>query len=104
MLSDLSPKFIAYARLKVKHPVFLEAFVAHYENNKYRLELEPLKNALNKFDNYFEYKVFGLDSGIYSNEDEIREVLGQYGEVVTVHEAIAKAKGDIDGLWKESSA
>ncbi|RKY95148.1 MAG: type I-B CRISPR-associated protein Cas7/Cst2/DevR, partial [Candidatus Hydrothermota bacterium] len=28
LLSDLSPKFLAYARLKVKHPVFLEALKA----------------------------------------------------------------------------
>jgi CRISPR-associated protein Cst2 len=45
MLADLSPKFFAYVRLRVKHPVFLEALVAHYEDGKYTLELEPLKNA-----------------------------------------------------------
>lgn len=103
MLADLSPRFVAYARLKVKHPVFLEAFVAHYEDNKYRLELEPLKNALNKFANYCERTLFGLEPGVFSNEDEIREALKGYGEVLTVHEAIARAKGDVAGLWKESS-
>ncbi|MGB9783951.1 MAG: type I-B CRISPR-associated protein Cas7/Cst2/DevR [Moorellaceae bacterium] len=104
MLADLSPKFVAYARLKVKHPVFLEALVAHYEDNKYRLELEPLKNVLNKFASYREHTLFGLEPGIFSNEEEIREALKSYGEVFTVHGAIAKAKGNVAELWKESSA
>ncbi len=104
MLSDLSPKFIAYSRLKVKHPVFLEALVAHYEDNGYRLELEPLQNCLTKFADYREHTLFGLEPGIFGNEGEIREALAEYGEVLTVHEAIAKAKGDVAGLWKESSA
>ena len=60
MLSDLSPKFLAYARLRVKHPAFLEALVAHYEDSKYVLELEPLKNALDKFQAYREQTLFGL--------------------------------------------
>jgi CRISPR-associated protein Cst2 len=75
MLADLSPKFLAYARLRVKHPVFLEALVAHYEDGKYVLELEPLKNALDKFRSYREQTLFGLEPGIFGNEDEIRSVL-----------------------------
>jgi CRISPR-associated protein Cst2 len=99
MLADLSPKFLAYARLRVKHPVFLEALVAHYEDGKYVLELEPLKNALDKFRSYREQTLFGLEPGIFGNEDEIRSVLAPYGVVLTVHEALAQAKQDIGGLW-----
>jgi len=99
MLADLSPKFLAYARLRVKHPVFLEALVAHYEDGKYVLELEPLKNALDKFQSYREQTLFGLEPGIFGNEDEIRSVLSPYGAVLTVHEALAQAKQDIGGLW-----
>jgi CRISPR-associated protein Cst2 len=99
MLADLSPKFLAYARLRVKHPVFLEALVAHYEDGKYVLELEPLKNALDKFQSYREQTLFGLEPGIFGNEDEIRSVLAPYGVVLTVHEALAQAKQDIGGLW-----
>jgi CRISPR-associated protein Cst2 len=99
MLADLSPKFLAYARLRVKHPVFLEALVAHYEDGKYVLELEPLKNALDKFRSYREQTLFGLEPGIFGNEDEIRSVLSPYGAVLTVHEALAQAKQDIGGLW-----
>ncbi len=102
MLADLSPKFLAYARLKVKHPVFLEALVAHYEDGKYMLELEPVKNALNKFHNYLEHVLFGLEPGIFGNEDEIRSALSAYGAVLTVHEAFAQAKQDIGALWSQS--
>jgi CRISPR-associated protein Cst2 len=99
MLADLSPKFLAYARLRVKHPVFLEALVAHYEDGKYVLELEPLKNALDKFRSYREQTLFGLEPGIFGNEDEIRSALAPYGAVLTVHEALAQAKQDVGGLW-----
>lgn len=103
MLADLSPKFLAYSRLSVKHPVFLEALVAYYEDGKPCLELEPLRNALDKFTPYRQCTLFGLEPGIFGNEDEIREVLKDY-EVLSVHEAIAKAKEDVANLWKESSS
>jgi len=102
MLADLSPKFLAYVRLPVKHPVFLEALVAHYEDGKYVLELEPLVNALNKFQNYREQTLFGLDPGIFGNEEEIRSTLSAYGTILTVHEALAHAKQDVGGLWSQS--
>lgn len=103
MLTDLSPKFITYSRLSIKHPAFLEALVAHYEDGKYELELEPLRNALNKFAAYRQHTLFGLDPAIFGNEEEIRSVLSGYGEVLSVHEAIAQARADVGNLWNESS-
>jgi CRISPR-associated protein Cst2 len=102
MLADLSPKFLAYARLKVKHPIFLEAFAAHYEDGKYALELAPLVNALQKFADYREQTLFGIEPGIFGNEEEIRAALQEYGEVLTVHEALARAKEDVSKLWSAS--
>ncbi len=102
MLADLSPKFLAYARLKVKHPVFLETLSAYYEDGKYALELAPLVNALKKFADYREQTFFGIEPGIFGNEEEIRAVLQDYGEVLTVHEALAKAKEDVGKLWSDS--
>lgn len=104
MLADLSPKFLAYARLRVKHPVFLEAFSAHYENSKHILEAEPLVNALQKFAEYRETTIFGIDPGAFENEEEIRAALQPYGAVLTVHEALAQAKKDVDALWSQSSS
>jgi CRISPR-associated protein Cst2 len=102
MLADLSPKFLAYARLRVKHPVFLEAFAAHYEDGKYALELAPLVNVLKKFADYRERTLFGIEPGIFGNEEEIHAELQEYGEVLTVHEALAKAKEDVSKLWSAS--
>lgn len=102
MLADLSPKFIAYARLKVKHPVFLEAFSAYYEDGQYALKIEPLANALQKFKDYREQTLFGVEPGVFGNEDEIRSALAGYGAVLTVHEALAKAKEDVSTLWSPS--
>jgi CRISPR-associated protein Cst2 len=102
MLADLSPKFLAYARLRVKHPVFLEAFAAHYEDGKYALELAPLVNVLKKFADYRERTLFGIEPGIFGNEEEIRAALQEYGEVLTVHEALARAKEDVSRLWSAS--
>ncbi len=104
MLVDLSPKFITYSRLTVKHPVFLEAFVANYENNKYWLELEPIKNALNKFKDYSESTFFGIEPSVFDNETEIKEALQDRGEVLAVHEAVEKAKSDVSNLWNGYSA
>ncbi|RKY01132.1 type I-B CRISPR-associated protein Cas7/Cst2/DevR, partial [Candidatus Poribacteria bacterium] len=69
MLVDLSPKFLTYARLKVKHPVFLEALAAYYEDGKPHLELKPLTNALDKFACYLERTFFGLEPGVFGNEE-----------------------------------
>jgi CRISPR-associated protein Cst2 len=102
MLADLSPKFLVYARLKVKHPVFLEALSAHYEDGKYVLELAPLVNVLEKFVNYRELTLFGIEPGIFGNEGEIRAALQKDGEVLTVHKALAKAKEDVSKLWSAS--
>ncbi|HXG36021.1 MAG TPA: type I-B CRISPR-associated protein Cas7/Cst2/DevR [Dehalococcoidia bacterium] len=99
MLADLAPKFLAYSRLKVKHPVFLEALVARYEDGAYWLDLEPLVNSLTKFADHREHTVFGIEPGVFANTDEVRQVLAPYGHVLTVHDAIAAAKKDVEGLW-----
>ncbi|MER3398500.1 MAG: type I-B CRISPR-associated protein Cas7/Cst2/DevR [Chloroflexota bacterium] len=99
MLVDLSPKFIAYARLKVKHPVFLEALSAFYEDGKPHLEVQPILNALAKFSGYREATLFGLEPGIFGNEEEVQSALKPHGEVLTVHEAIDRMKQDVGGLW-----
>ncbi|MFB6271773.1 MAG: type I-B CRISPR-associated protein Cas7/Cst2/DevR [Salinibacter sp.] len=104
MLTDLSPTFVAYSRLAVKHPAFLESLVARYGDGGYELALEPLTNALDKFAAYREQTLFGLEPGVFANEAEIRETLGAYGAVAPVHEAIANAQSDVDALWSKSSA
>lgn len=98
MLTDLSPRFFAYVRLGVKHPVFLEALEVRYVQGKYELALEPLCTALDKFGDYSRAVIFGLESGFLGNEAQVREMLGRYGFVSDAHEAIVKAKEDIENI------
>lgn len=99
MLADLSPKFFAYARLKVKHPVFLEALEAEFSDGTYRLKLTPLESALSRFRDQIITVIFGLEPGFLTNEDEIRSSLQGYGEVLPLSEALEKAKEDVKKLW-----
>ncbi len=99
MLADLSPKFFAYARLKVKHPVFLEALEAEFSDGAYRLKLTPLQSALNRFKDQTETVIFGVEPGFLANEDEIKSELQEFGAVFTVTEALEKAKKDLEQAW-----
>ncbi len=101
MLADLSPRFLAYARLSVKHPVFLENIEVEFQGGKHRLALSPLQNALERFQDRMAKAIFGLEPGFFINEDEIREVLSSYGEVVSLSQAINKAKEDVAEIWKD---
>ncbi len=102
MLSDLSPRFFAYSRLNVKHPVFLEALSAQYDAGQYWLDTAPLTNVLQKFQQYRITTIFGIDPGVFANEAEIREALEPYGTLQTVHEAIELAKQDVQNGWNLS--
>ena len=91
MLADLSPRFIAIMFLKVKHPVFLEAFKVEYEAG-FSLKSELIVDAIKKFDGKYETVVFGIEPGFFENEDEIKETLGGLGKVLTINEAIDSVK------------
>ncbi|QZA32493.1 type I-B CRISPR-associated protein Cas7/Cst2/DevR [Hydrogenibacillus sp. N12] len=104
MLADLSPKFVALTFLSVKHPVFLEALMARYENGAITLDLDPLKAALDRFKPYQVKTFFGMDAGFLANEEDVKRALGAYGEVGEVHEAIRRAKDEVTALWCGPSA
>ena len=99
MLADLSPKFFTYARLSVKHPVFLEALEARFADGAYHLVLTPLTNALERFREQMEAAIFGIEPAFLGNEDEVRDTLAGYGAVTAVSEAIQKAKEDLEAVW-----
>ena len=99
MLVDLSPKFFAYARLRVKHPVFLEALEARFEDGSYRLLLDPMINVLDRFKDQVERAIFGIEPSFLVNEGEVRNALSGHGAVLTVSEAIKEAKEDLREVW-----
>ena len=100
MLVDLSPRFLAYSRLSVKHPVFLENIEVEFQDGKYSLLLPPLLNALERFKDQTKKAIFALEPGFFINEGEVREALSAYGEVGTLREALEEIKKDIAEIWK----
>ncbi len=101
MLVDMSPKFFGYVRLKVKYPVFLENIEVRYEDGSLILLTEPIKAVLDKIKNYKEVAIFGYETGLFGNENEIISELEKYGKVYKMSRAIAEAKEDVEGLWKK---
>jgi len=101
MLVDLAPRFVAFAPLTAKHPVFLEALQVDYANGGFHLRTLPLTATLDRFSAYLspEQTLFGLDPGFFQNEPQIREQLTAYGQVLTVPEAFRKMKAQVDALW-----
>lgn len=102
MLADLSPKFVVYMRLQVKHPVFLEALSATYENGRYYIELKPLLKAIEKFERYQDHLLVGVEPGIFGNEAEIRATFGDKC-VGTASEALREAAKDAEKIWAKGS-
>ena len=87
MVVDLSPKFLAYARLKVKHPIFLESLSVDEDMN---LNIDLLKENLDRMEAYVVDYFFGIETGFFANESEIKQAFS--GKVFTVGEAIDNAK------------
>ena len=77
--------------LKVKHPVFLEAFKVEYDGGYY-LDAELIINAIQKFQGKFDTVTFGFEPGFFANEGEVKTILERVGEMKTVTEAIDSAK------------
>ena len=96
MLTDLAPRFMAYARLDVKTPLFLEAVQATYQQGSYHLQTGPLVHAVQRVPKWWRKAVlFGYEPGFFANEAEFRETLRQVGGVMTMAELIPVILEDI---------
>ncbi len=103
MLVDMSPKFFAYVRLKVKYPVFLENLSVNYHDSVLYLDIDQIVSALDKVSARSDRIIFGYEKGVFANENEIIKILGEWGnsEVYSsVNRGIEKAKEDVDGVWR----
>ncbi|MGC8893236.1 MAG: type I-B CRISPR-associated protein Cas7/Cst2/DevR [candidate division WOR-3 bacterium] len=97
MIVDLSPKFLAYARMKAKHPVFLESLLVDEEFN---LNLPLLQESLERMKDYIEVSFFGMETGFFNNEKDIKEAFGD--KVMSIAAAIDKAKEDTGKVYAGS--
>ena len=84
-MEDIAPKFVVITRQKVGNPFFLNALQV---DKSMRLNVKVLKEAIDEAD--FEEIKIGLRSGIFSNEEEIKEAF----DVVGIKEAIEYFKED----------
>jgi CRISPR-associated protein Cst2 len=100
MLVDVSPKFFAYARLSAKHPVFLENLDVEFRDSGFYLKTDGITSALEKVSEYLENVIFGMEKGIFANEDDTKKTLEKYGKVASIGDAIDLAKQDVDEIWK----
>ncbi|GBC92707.1 hypothetical protein HRbin15_01183 [bacterium HR15] len=96
MLTDLSPRFLAYARLQVKTPLFLESVRAFYQQGGYLLQTEPILHAVSRLPVDWRQKVlFGYEPGFFANEQELRNALREVGTVMPIAELIPTVQNDI---------
>ena len=84
-MEEIAPKFVVITRQKVGNPFFLNALQV---DKSRRLNVKVLKEAIDEAD--FEEIKIGLRSGIFSNEEEIKEAF----DVVGIKEAIEYFKED----------
>jgi len=97
MLTDLAPRFLAYARLTVKTPLFLEAVQATYQQGSYALQTEPIRHAVERLpQNWRLVVLFGYEPGFFANESELRSALSQVGTVMPMADLISAILKDIE--------
>ncbi|WP_457564150.1 type I-B CRISPR-associated protein Cas7/Cst2/DevR [Caminibacter sp.] len=83
-LEDIAPKFIVIAKQKTGNPFLLNVLKVDERGN---IDIKPLKEAIDE--NQVESIKIGITSGIFNNENEIRET---FKDVTTVNKAIDEFK------------
>jgi CRISPR-associated protein Cst2 len=102
MLTDLSPQFLVYARLKVKTPLFLEAVQVAYQQGRYVLQTESILHALDRLPaEWRETVLFGYAPNFFANESSMRQELANAGTVMTIAELIPAILKDIEEGLRE---
>ena len=87
---NLSPVFVVGGVFSIKHPFFIEGVEAVEDGDKLWLNVQRLKESFGYLPDG-ESPVVGILSGVFGNEEEIRESLG----AVSVAEAFDKLKEQV---------
>jgi len=87
LLDDLTPKFVIISKQKAGTPVFLNALDVDNEGN---VNIDLLKEILGEFSDIIEDYTVGLRSGIFKNEELIKEEFGE--KLTSVNNALDKIK------------
>jgi len=104
LLDDITPKFLIIAKQKAGTPIFLNSLMVDEEGN---IKIELIKESLEEYEDMVEDCIIGIRSGIFANENEIRnsfkENNGKDVKVVSISEAIDTAKKWISSNTKNNS-
>lgn len=87
LLDDLTPKFAIITKQRAGTPVFLNALDVDSEGN---VNLDLINEILEEFSDIIEDYVVGLRSGIFNNEEQIKDEFGE--KLASVNNALDKIK------------
>lgn len=87
LLDDLTPKFVVVTKQKAGTPIFLNALDVDSEGN---IKIDLLKEIFQEFKGIIEEYCIGIRSGIFENEDAIKEEFGN--NALSVNQALDKMK------------
>jgi CRISPR-associated protein Cst2 len=78
-LSDISPKFVCAALLKVKNPIFLETLRVNHDDE---INIDLLNNTLKDFDEIIIDKTFGERKGFFHKDNNEALAIGDSFKVM----------------------
>lgn len=87
LLDDLTPKFVIITKQKAGTPIFLNALDVDNNGN---IKVDLIKEILSEFSDIIEDYRIGLRSGIFENEEMIKEEFGD--KLTSVNSALDKIK------------
>lgn len=96
LLSDISPKFLAYARQSSKHPIFLETLRTKQDTIG-AVNVELLNSAFTANKTIIEKKLVGYLPGFFENDSEIKDV---FSDILSIDECMNQIRADITDVYK----
>ncbi len=90
LLTDISPKFVAYARQSSKHPIFLETLRTKPDAIG-SVDVILLNSAFATNESIIQKKLVGYLPGFFENETEIQETF----DTLSIEECFRQMRSDI---------
>lgn len=96
LLIDMTPRFIIYARMTKKVPIFLNTLAIKFEDNQYKLDIDALDEVVRDYKPDIQKLIIGSRQNFPDNEKELKEWAEEIGaEITSVGEAIDKMQADV---------
>lgn len=95
LLTDISPKFVAYTRQSSKHPIFLETLQTK-QNAVGSINVNLLNNAFNANESIIQKKLVGYLPGFFGNDIEIKQI---FNDILNIDECLNQIREDIERVY-----